>query len=443
MAGDSCCVEPFTGLSSPWRYASAVEWTPARIRLLRDVGLCQSQDDFAKELGVAKRTIGNAERGAHPPSLALRRALDQALQHASDAQRDRFLAAVAAHHTTTSSISHIDEAVAVGHPNGALDGLRSAVLRRGVVPSMHSPRSVVAATVQAHRLYQLADYDGAAQLLPGVLTCLQGQVDAGPDECLTGTLSTRHAAVAAYLAAAKLTTKLGDIALASVTADRAMTAATESEHPVLVGAATYQVACALLLTGELADAEQTLTVGAENMACISATTVLDCRPEELLSVRGSLLLLLAIVATRRGDHNTAQHALHNAGQLAGQLGGDGNWLWTAFGPTNVAIHELSIRSQRGDAKKAAQIAETIDTDSLPAVLRGRRSQVHIELARSAAGQADDAVAVLHLLEAERVAQQTVTRYHSARTLLSTLLARERRSVTPGLRGLATRAGVLP
>ncbi len=54
-----------------------MEWTPARIRLLRDVGLCQSQYDFAKTLGFDKRTIGNAERGTHPPSLALRRALDR------------------------------------------------------------------------------------------------------------------------------------------------------------------------------------------------------------------------------------------------------------------------------------------------------------------------------------------------------------------------------
>jgi hypothetical protein len=198
-----------------------------------------------------------------------------------------------------------------------------------------------------------------------------------------------------------------------------------------------------MLTGELADAEQLLTVGAENMVDVSATTVLGCRQEELLSVRGSLLLLLAIVATRRGDHNTAQHALHNAGQLARQLGDEGNWLWTAFGPTNVAIHELSIQSELGDAKKAAQIADIIDIDALPTVLRGRRSQVHIELAWSAAGHADDAVAVLHLLEAERVAQQTVTRNSSARALLGVLLARERRSVTPGLRALGSRAGVLP
>lgn len=32
-----------------------------------------SQPRFAKELGFAARTIGNAERGTHPPSLAARR----------------------------------------------------------------------------------------------------------------------------------------------------------------------------------------------------------------------------------------------------------------------------------------------------------------------------------------------------------------------------------
>ena len=72
-----------------------MEWTPDRIRLFRDAGLSLSQPRFAKQLGFTKRTIGNAERGTHPPSLALRRALDQALEQASDAHRNRFLATVA------------------------------------------------------------------------------------------------------------------------------------------------------------------------------------------------------------------------------------------------------------------------------------------------------------------------------------------------------------
>ncbi|MGB6161198.1 MAG: XRE family transcriptional regulator [Pseudonocardiaceae bacterium] len=70
-----------------------MEWTAGTIRRFRAVVLCLPQDKFAAALGFTKRTIGNAERGAHPPSLALRRALDQALEKASDVQRDRFLAA--------------------------------------------------------------------------------------------------------------------------------------------------------------------------------------------------------------------------------------------------------------------------------------------------------------------------------------------------------------
>ncbi len=426
-----------------------MEWTSTRIRLLRDTGLCESQHDFAKTLGMAKRTIGNAERGAHLPSLALRRALDQALKHASDIQRDRFFAAVAAHDTTTSPAIHSSSTVAPGHPTRTLDGLRSVVLGSpaaipfdGSGPAAHLAGNVMAVTAQAHRLYQLADYDAAAQLLPAVLNRLRSRVDTDPEERLTGTLTTRHAMAAAYIAAAKLATKLGDVGLASVTADRAMTAAKESDHPALLGAATYQVACALLLTDELADAEQLVTVGTENIASVVATERLNCRHEEVLSVRGSLLLMLAIISARRGDHNAARTALDDAGQLAEQLGGDDNWLWTAFGPTNVAIHEVSVQSRLGAVKEAAQIAEAIDTDALPAVLHGRRSQVHLELGWAAAGHGDDAVAVLHLIEAERVAEQAVSRNASARSLLSLLLARERQSVTPGLRGLAFRAGVL-
>jgi DNA-binding XRE family transcriptional regulator len=77
-------------------YPAPVEWTPTTIRQFRQAGLCLPQDKFATELGFAKRTIGNAERGTHPPSLALRHALDRALEKASQAQRDRFFAALAA-----------------------------------------------------------------------------------------------------------------------------------------------------------------------------------------------------------------------------------------------------------------------------------------------------------------------------------------------------------
>ena len=119
-----------------------VEWTPARIRLFRAAGLCLSQHEFARAVGFAKRTVGNAERGAHPPSLALRRALDQALERSSGAQRDRFLAAIAADrpitpavHDATPTIESVEllrrtEASDLGP--GTLDQLEELVERLGV-----------------------------------------------------------------------------------------------------------------------------------------------------------------------------------------------------------------------------------------------------------------------------------------------------------------------
>lgn len=114
-----------------------MEWTPARIRLFREVGLCLSQDGFAAALGFAKRTIGNAERGAYPPSLALRRALDRALAKASDVQLDRFGTADAAPASraadpTLESLELLRQAEASDLGAGTLEQLEELVEQLGV-----------------------------------------------------------------------------------------------------------------------------------------------------------------------------------------------------------------------------------------------------------------------------------------------------------------------
>ncbi|WP_229399578.1 hypothetical protein [Micromonospora okii] len=91
-----------------------------------------------------------------------------------------------------------------------------------------------------------------------------------------------------------------------------------------------------------------------------------------------------------------------------------------------------------------EIADRLDISSLPVVLVGPRAQVHVDLAESALmASVDRSVAVLHLLEAERVAADVVHANLQARTLLLDLLAKDRRAATPGLWPLAKRAGVLP
>jgi DNA-binding XRE family transcriptional regulator len=316
----------------------------------------------------------------------------------------------------------------------ALDHLRQAVLGRaaGGVPDSDGSDSrctvqIEAGIVQAHRLYQFADYDATSRLLSLVLP-------------RAGSAIPSSLKAAAYLAAAKLATKLGDAGLAGVCADRCLRFATEAERPGLVGIAQYQVACALLAARHLAVAEQIAATAAEDLASVCRETAPTS--SEALSVRGALVLLLAVVAARRGDGPAAKRYVRDASQLAERLGRDDNLLWTAFRPTNVAIHELSVCVALDEIHGAFQLSETLDADRLPPVFRGRRSQVHLELARASAGQGDDSLAVLHLLEAERVASQAVSRNVVARDLLTTLLARERKSATPGLRTLASRAGII-
>ena len=314
----------------------------------------------------------------------------------------------------------------------ALDQLRQAVLGHTAptADSFESSGTSIAQTeatvMQVHRLYQLADYDASLRLLALVLQ--RGTATLPPS--LT---------VAAYLAATKLATKLGDAGLGWVSADRCVRFATDAARPSLVGIAHYQVACALLAAQHVAVAEQTAALAAEQLTGVAAKP--HIRRDEALSVRGALVLLLAVIAARRDDGHGAKRHLREASHLAEQLGRNDNRLWTAFGPTNVAIHELSVQVALGDGRRAFQLGEALDTDGLPPVLRGRRSQVHLELAWAAVQQADDSVAVLHLLEAERVATQAVSRNVTARSLMTTLLARERKSATPGLRALASRAGM--
>lgn len=316
----------------------------------------------------------------------------------------------------------------------ALEELRRSLLghgRQAESAVVVNPAQIRAGVVEAHRLYQRADYDGAGRLLPATISGLEGSA---------GASIPAHTRAAAYLAAAKLAAKVGDAGLAWVAADRSLRLAGDTDRPGLTGIASYQVACALLANGHLSDAEATAVQAAEQLG--SRTDSRKTNAQEIISAHGALMLLLALVAGRRGDRQAAKRNLRDAAQFAQRLGEDGNWLWTAFGPTNVAIHELAVHVALGDSRAALQLGESIDAGVLPDVLRGRRSQVHLELGWASAGQGDDSLAVLHLLEAERVAEQAVSRNATARALLNTLLSRERKSATPGLRALVARAGAV-
>lgn len=285
-------------------------------------------------------------------------------------------------------------------------------------------------TTEVHLRYQSADYGAASRILPSLIRSVDGLVSDSSGEDRQRALELQSSV---YVAAAKLVTKVGNGELAWITADRAATAAVHADSPTLGAAAAYQVACAFLKNDRLDDAEAIATITAARLDDESPTGI---------SLRGALTLIAAVIAGRRNDRAEATERLQRAQVLADQLGEDANHGWTAFGPTNVAIHRVSTAAELGDASTAIAQAEFVDVDSLPEGLLSRRAQVHIDMAWAYTQRRADAEAVVNLLEAERVAPQTLHYNVLVRELLREMLKRERRSATPGLRALARRASVL-
>ncbi len=286
----------------------------------------------------------------------------------------------------------------------------------------------------AHRSYQQGQYDEAVALI--------SQLFASGSPFRSSDVATDRRAVVAegwgYIVAAKLATKFQLPLTARIAADRASTAALRSSSPVLGGAAAYQLSCALHGSSELGNAHQVAVLAAEQLATVGSDVGQD---PALVSTRGALLLIAAIVAAQMGDGRIASQHLATAQKLTEGLRVDGNHAWTAFGPTNVRAHALATAVVLGDPNRAIRIGEAIDPDAFAPGLVGRRCQVHLDTAWGLTQRHKDSEAVIHLLLAERTGPQVVKYNATARSLVDELLRRGSRSRTPGLRQLAERVGV--
>jgi transcriptional regulator with XRE-family HTH domain len=279
----------------------------------------------------------------------------------------------------------------------------------------------------AHATYQRGDYQHVAKGLPALIGSTTSGTVLAEDERSRQRVLAAQAWV--FVLAAKLATKFDDAPTARLAADRAVTSATFSASPVLQGAATYQLACALEAAGEPAHAEQVAVIGSEHVAAAS-----DRHPA-LLSTRGALLLIAAIAAAVHGDAAACSRYLAGAQDLAERLGADCNHAWTGFGPTNVRTHALAAAVRLDQPDRAVEIARQIDTGRFASGLVGRRCQVHLEAAHAHARQGQDNDAVARLLRVERIGPQVLRSNPQAQQLIADLLSRAQRSTTPGLHSL--------
>jgi hypothetical protein len=198
----------------------------------------------------------------------------------------------------------------------------------------------------------------------------------------------------------------------------------------------YQVVAGLLRADQVGDAE---TLALRMVESTVAARMKD--DPDWLSAAGSLWLLTAVIAARRTEKYEALRRLDQASVLADLLGQDGNYGWTAFGPTNVAIHRVSVAAELGDPGEALAAAVLVQLTELPQGLIGRRAQLHVDLAWANAQGKRDSEATLHLLEAEKIAPQLLRYIPLVREHIREMLARSKGS-TSMLHDLAVRAGVL-
>jgi transcriptional regulator with XRE-family HTH domain len=232
-----------------------------------------------------------------------------------------------------------------------------------------------------------------------------------------------------YHAAASVLVKLGDPGLARLCAERGDVAARDVGDPVTLTALQRGIAHALLSCGNYEDA-----VGVVRDGILEAPNT--STPAQL-SETGTLMLVGASACARAGERSEATAFLRHAGRLADELGGDGNAMWTAFGPTNVAIHRVMVAAELGDVHQAVELGVGLDVRAMP---RERRVRHQLEVARglSRLGRRDESLR--SVLEAERGAAEHVRCHFLTHDLVLDWLRTTRTRPDPDLVALARRLG---
>jgi transcriptional regulator with XRE-family HTH domain len=236
-----------------------------------------------------------------------------------------------------------------------------------------------------------------------------------------------------YQVAASTLTKLGEADLAWTASDRGIHAAQQSESPIVVGSLLRSAAHSLLATGAYAEAVQLANDASEyfqpHMAKATPT---------MLSVSGTMLLVGAMASARKNDRPASRDFLNEADGIARRLGGDANHLWTAFGPTNVAIHRVSTAMELGDVEIGLDLGPRVDTSPLPTERRVRHA---LELSRAFTTRNRRDEALSTLLDAERMAPEQVRYHYLSRHLVQSWIRTGRGKPSPELAQLAKRLDV--
>ena len=284
--------------------------------------------------------------------------------------------------------------------------------------------------------YQHAKYGMLARTLPRLLREAQAADTAYNNSDRRGDVAQLLGQV--YQIASSALRKLGEHELAWLAADRSMAVSQRAGDTLLAGTATTRVSLALLSLGRSRPALEINVNIANRLA--PGTDGNEPTPERL-SVYGALLLQGAMAAARIGDSATVRDLLSSADDAATWLGGDHNYYWTCFGPTNVMLHRAAAAVELGEGKQAVEVHEKINADGFAGLLPERRAHHYLDLARAHALIGDIEYASEMLLEGDRLAPSEIRCRPLAREVLSDVLRRTRGTPSASVAELAEHMSV--
>jgi transcriptional regulator with XRE-family HTH domain len=389
-----------------------------------------SQQVFADRLGKSKSWVDKVERGV--------RRLDKfsvVYEIADVLQVDVQLLLGREPERRSDSINCIDQ-VEVEEIRAALeryDQISAFFTAPSEPPSLEQMRKAVN---HAWQTDQHAKRGMLARALPKLLRDAQAadSVYAASDDAL----NAAHLLAQVYQLASSTLRKLGEHQLSWLAADRSIAVAQRAGDPLLTGIATYRVALALLALGRSRPALEVNVNIANRLA--PGTAAAPATPERL-SVYGMMLLQGAFAAARIGDTASVRDLLAGADEAARALGGDHNYYWTSFGPTNVQLHRAACAVELGEGKLAIETHEQMDRYGFGALLPERRAHHFLDIARGYAPVGNVEGASEMLLEGDRLAPSEIRCRPIAREVLSDVLRRSRGTPPPPIAELAENMGV--
>lgn len=272
-----------------------------------------------------------------------------------------------------------------------------------------APRPVAELAADVRRLSALGQAAKFVQIgaeLPGLLDELGAAVhnaDDGDRAALFGLLAE------AYSGASVIASLLGYLDLRSRIVERIRWASEQSGDPLRLHRVRWQRSASLMADGAYGQ-------GLRLMDQIRADLGdgLPAMDGPAMSVYGSAHLRSAVLAARAaktsgpGYVQQAWAHIDAARQVAARMGKDRNDYGLAFGPSNVAQHEVAVAVELEDGEEAVRRARSVRLGpSVPAVRRGHH---FIDLARGHMMAGDYAGSLRCLQQARQIAPQQ-TRHH--------------------------------